>query len=104
MAAGSSVQLGDEGAGGGDHDRVESSRSVGNPSVERILSGGSQVADMDTTVIKIELKPRRVAVTEDERCCRFGGIGEAMQLGQADGAVRVFDVAEDTAEPIAASC
>ena len=52
---------------------------------------------MDAAVIKVELQPRRVAFAEGEGCCRFGGVGEAMQLGQAEGAVGVFDVAEDTA-------
>ena len=97
MRTGTSVQFGDEVPGGGDHDRVEPSCSIGNPRVERILCRGGDVADMDPAVIKVELQPRRVAVAEGERCCRFGGVGEAMQLGQAEGAVGVFDVAEDTA-------
>ena len=97
MRAGTAVQFGDQVPGGGEHDRVEPSRSVGNPSVERILSRGGHVADMDTAVIKVELEPRRVALAEGERCCRFGGVGEAMQLGQAEGAVGVLDVAKHTA-------
>ena len=39
-ARGHGVEFGDEVPGGGDHDRVEPSRSVGNPSVERILRRG----------------------------------------------------------------
>ena len=66
MRAGTAVQFGDEVPGGGDHDRVEPSRSVGNPSVERILCGGGHVADMDTAVIKVELERRRVAFAEGE--------------------------------------
>ena len=66
MRAGTAVQFGDEVPGGGDHDRVEPSRSVGNPSVERILGGGGQVADMDAAVIKVEVEPRRVAFAEGE--------------------------------------
>ena len=97
MRAGTAVEFGDQVPGGGDHDRVEPSRSIGNPSVERILSRGGHVADMNTAVIKVELERRRVAVAEGERCCRFGGVGEAMQLGQAEGAVGVFDVAKHTA-------
>ena len=64
MRAGTAVEFGDEVPGGGDHDRVEPSRSIGHPSVERILSRGSHVADMDTAVIKVELKPRRIALAE----------------------------------------
>ena len=68
MITGLSVEFGDKLSGGREHDRVESCGSVGNPSVERILSGGGDVADMDPAVIKIELKPRRVAVAEGQRC------------------------------------
>ena len=59
MRAGTAVQFGDEVPGGGDHDRVEPSRSVGNPSAERILGGGGEVADMDAAVIKVELERLR---------------------------------------------
>src|SRR5829696_1958728 len=97
MGAGPGVQFGDEVPGVGDHDRVEPSRSIGNPSVERILCRGGHVADMDPAVIKVELKPRRVALADGKRCCRFGGVGEAMQLSQAEGAVALLDVAKDAA-------
>jgi hypothetical protein len=52
---------------------------------------------MDTTVIKIEVECLWFAFSEGERCCRFGGVGEAMQLSQAEGAMGVLDVAKDTA-------
>ena len=93
IGAGASVEVRDEVPGGGEHDRVEPSRPVGNPSREGILGGGGEVADMDAPVVEIEAPAPRVAVAEGERCCRFGGVGEAMQLGQAEGAVCVFDVA-----------
>ena len=48
-------------------------------------------------MIKVELERRRVAFAEGKRCCRFGGVGEAMQLGQAEGAVGVCDVAKHAA-------
>jgi len=97
MRAGPAVEFGDQVPGGCDHDRVESSSPVGNPSVERIFSCGGQVADMNTAVIKVEVEPRSIAVAEGERCCRFGRVGEAVQLGEAEGAVGVGDVAEDAA-------
>ncbi len=56
MRAGTAVEFGDQVAGGGEHDRVEPGRSVGNPSVERILGGGGEVADMNPTVIKVEVE------------------------------------------------
>jgi hypothetical protein len=46
---------------------------------------------MNTAVIKVELKPRRLPLAEAKRCCRFRGVGEAMQLGQAEGAIGVCD-------------
>src|SRR5215217_7616774 len=97
MRTGTSVQLCDEIPGRGDHDRVEPCRSIGNPSFERILCRGGHVADMDPAVIKVELQTGRVAFAEGKRCCRFGGVGEAMQLGQPEGAISVLDVAEDAA-------
>ena len=63
--AGAAVEFGDEVAGGGEHDRVEPSRSVGNPSGEGILGGGGEVADMDATVIEVELRA--------PQGCRRGG-------------------------------
>ena len=56
MITGATVEFGDKLAGGGEHDRVEPSRSIGNPSVERILNCGGQVPDMNTAVIKVEVE------------------------------------------------
>jgi hypothetical protein len=44
MLTGLSVEFGDELSGGGEHDRVESCHSVGDPSGEGILRGGGEVA------------------------------------------------------------
>jgi hypothetical protein len=66
MRAGTGVQLGDEVPGGGDHDRVEPSRSIGNPSAERILSRGGPIADMDPAVIKVEVECLWFAFSEGE--------------------------------------
>jgi hypothetical protein len=56
MRAGARVQLSYEVPGGCDHDRVEPSRSVGSPSVERSLRGAGEVADMNAAVIKVEVE------------------------------------------------
>jgi hypothetical protein len=105
MRAGTSIQFGDEVPGGRDHDRVEPSRSIGNPRAERILSRGSHITDMNTAVINVEAECLWFAFSEGERCCRFGGVGEAMQLGQAEGAVGVCVMSRRTPPaPIAASC
>jgi hypothetical protein len=66
MHPGTAVELGDKLSGGSDHDRVEPSCSVGNPGGEHILSGGGNVADMDTAVIKIELERLSAAFSEGE--------------------------------------
>ena len=66
MITGAAVEFGDKLAGGGEHDRVKSGRSVRNPSGERILGGGGDVADMNTTVIKVEVERRRFAFAEGE--------------------------------------
>jgi hypothetical protein len=55
------------------------------------------VADMNAAVFKVEVECLWFAFSEGERCCRFGGVGEAMQLGQLEGAVGVCDVAQDAA-------
>jgi hypothetical protein len=54
MLAGSAVELSGQLAGRGEHDRIESDGSVGNPSNKRILGGFGEVADMDPAVIKVE--------------------------------------------------
>src|SRR5215218_1825838 len=52
---------------------------------------------MYAAVIKGKVECLWFAFAEGERCCGFGGVGEAMQLGEAEGAVALLDVAEDTA-------
>ena len=66
MITGAAVEFGDKLAGGGEHDRVESGRSVGNPSGERILGGGGDVADMNAAVIKVEVERLGFAFAEGE--------------------------------------
>ena len=90
---GSSVEFVDKLSSGGEHDRVESCGSVGSPSREGILRGGGVVADMNTPVVEVEVECLWFAFSEGEGCCRFGGVGEAMQLGELEGAMGVFDVA-----------
>ena len=97
VVAGAAVEVGDEFAGGGEHDRVQSGGSVGRPSGEGILGDGGEVADMDAAVVEVEAECARVAVAEGERGGGFGRVGEAVQLGELQGAVGVFDVAEDAA-------
>ena len=52
---------------------------------------------MNPVVIKIEVECLWFAFAEGERGCGFGRVGEPMQLGKAEGAMGVLDVAEDAA-------
>jgi hypothetical protein len=54
ICSGTAVEFSNEVPGGGDHDRVEPSRSVGKPSVECIFGGLSEVADLNPAVINVE--------------------------------------------------
>ena len=98
MITGLSVEFGDKLSGGGEHDRVEPCSSVGNPSVERILSGGGEVADMDTAVIKVELEclvglPSRRA---SDAAASAGSVKRCSSVRRRAPWV-CCDVAEDTA-------
>jgi hypothetical protein len=97
MLAGSAVELGDQLASGGEHDRVESGRSILNPCGEGIFGDLGEITDMNAAMIEIEVECLWLAFAEGECCCCFGGVGEAVQLGELEGAVGVFDVAEDAA-------
>ena len=59
MITGSAVELGDELAGRSEHDRVESGRSIGNPSGEGILGDLGEITDMNPAMIEIEAECAR---------------------------------------------
>jgi hypothetical protein len=52
---------------------------------------------VDATVIQVEVERVRVTVPEGKRRVSFGGVGEAVQHGEMQRAVGLFDVAEDAA-------
>jgi hypothetical protein len=66
MITGLSVEFGDNLTSRGDHDRVESSRSVGNPSSECSLRGGGEVAYVNARVIEVEVECLWFAFSEGE--------------------------------------
>jgi hypothetical protein len=78
MLASSAVELSDELAGRGEHDRVESDGSVGNPGSERILGDLGQITDMNTALIEIEAECVGIAFPQGERGLCFGRVGEAV--------------------------
>ena len=56
-----------------------------------------EVADVDAAVIEIEAEAFGSPSRRARDGCGFGRVGEAVQLGELQGAVNVFDVAEDAA-------
>jgi hypothetical protein len=97
MITGLPVEFGHKLSGGGEHDRIESGGPVGDPGREGIVGGGGDVADVNPAVIKVEVECLWFAAADGECGCGFGGVGEAVQLAQLEGAVGVLDVAEDAA-------
>ena len=52
---------------------------------------------MDPPVVEVEVERAWVPVPERQRGVGLGGVGEAVQLGELQGAVADLDVAEDAA-------
>ena len=76
-------------------DALPGARLVGG--CVRDALAGRPVADVDPSVVEVEVQCGGVAVAEGEGGGGFGGVGEAVQLGELEGAVGVSDVAEDAA-------
>jgi len=66
MITGSAVEVGDEFAGEGEHDRVQPSGPVGNPRAEGVLGCLGEVADVHPAMIKVERECARVTVAKGE--------------------------------------
>ena len=66
MLAGSAVELSDQFAGRGEHDRVQSGRSIFNPSSEGILGDLGEITDMNTAMIEIEAECVGIAFPQGE--------------------------------------
>src|SRR5215207_9741594 len=66
IITGAAVEFGDKLAGGGEHDRIESSRSVRKPTSEGILGGFRDVADVDALMSEVEVERLRFAFAEGE--------------------------------------
>jgi hypothetical protein len=73
VSAGSPVQIRDQVAGWGEHDRVQSFVVVGPPRLEQVLGECGQVADVDALAVRVaqRLQP---AVLQRHGGGRFGGI------------------------------
>ena len=66
VGAGALVELGDQLAGGGEHDRVEAGGPVGRPGGEDILGAGGEVADVDAVVVEVEPERLGSAVAQGQ--------------------------------------
>jgi hypothetical protein len=53
---GAVVEVGDQFASGGEHDRIEPGRPVCRPRLEGVLAGGGQVADVHPSVVQVEVE------------------------------------------------
>jgi hypothetical protein len=78
LIAGSAVELGDELAGRSEHDRVQSNRSILNPTGKGIVGDLGEITDMNTTIIEIEAECAGIAFPQGERGLCFGRVGEAV--------------------------
>jgi hypothetical protein len=54
VGAGPLVELADQFAGGGEHDRIQAAAPVGLPGGEDIFGEGGEVADMDSSLVEVE--------------------------------------------------
>ena len=78
MFAGALVELSDELAGGSEHDRVQSGRSILNPSGEGILGDLGEITDMKTAMVEIEAECAGITFPQGERGLCFGRVGETV--------------------------
>jgi hypothetical protein len=78
MITGSTVELSDQLAGRSQQDRVQSGRSIMNPSSKGIVSDLGEITDMDTTMIEIEAECAGITVPQGERGLSFGRVAEAV--------------------------
>lgn len=95
--AGVVVELGDEVAGGGEHDRVQTSLFVGRPRGQDLAGDGGGVGGVEPLGVGIERNRGWVAIAEGEAGGGFGWIGEPEDFLEPAGAVGCRKVGEDTA-------
>ena len=74
VGAGPLVELGDQVAGGGEHDRVQAGGAVGLPGGEDVLGHGGQVADVDAVAVEVEAERLGVALAQREGGGAFGRV------------------------------
>jgi hypothetical protein len=81
MNAGSPVQFRNQVAGGGKHDRIQSTTPVGSPGVEEVFGECGKVSDVDSLPVEVEAQSLRPSVPQRQRCGGFGGVVESVELG-----------------------
>jgi hypothetical protein len=78
VITGLAVEFSDELASRGEHDRVESGRSILNPSGEGSIGDFGEITDLNAAVIEIEAECPGIAVPQGERGLCFGRVGESV--------------------------
>ena len=66
VITGAAVELSDVRAGRGEHDRVESDGSVGNPRRERIIGDLGEITNMNPAMIEIEAECAGIAFPQGQ--------------------------------------
>ncbi len=91
------VELGDEVAGGGEHDRIQPCSPVGRPGGQDLAGDGGGVGRVESFGVGVEGERGGVAVAEGEGGGGFGGVGEPEDFFEPGGAVGGGEVGEDAA-------
>ena len=104
MGAGALVELADQFAGGGEHDRIQAAAAVGLPGREDVLGEGGEVPDMDSSLVEVEAERLGPAVAEGEmRKPSAGSVNRCSSVSRT--APWVWAMSRSTPPaPIAASC
>ena len=97
VGLGALVELGDQVAGGGEHERVEPRPRSSAQAVKTSCGDGGEVADVDPVVVEVEPERLGVPVAQGQGGGGFDGVGEPHQLGQVQRAVGGGDVPQDAA-------
>ena len=82
VGAGLLVELADQLAGGGEHDRVQAGGTVGLPGGEDVLGHRGQVAHVHPVAVEVEAQGLGFALAQGQRGAALGGVGEPDELAE----------------------
>jgi hypothetical protein len=78
MRAGAPVELRDQVARWGEHDRIQSTTPIGTPRLEEVFGDCCQVADMDALSVEVEAQRLWPAGPQRQRRGGFGWVVESV--------------------------